>query len=125
MTGQSLESALGEVRGLLLDRAHLVRAVAAGRRHGESPSVVRAEVRPVTLKAGPRMQVVTSDGIRPYTRNVDWDGDAAAAVDALLSRAVRELARRDNHGDAPAESDQEGRRPGAPVCAGSGSPPSA
>ncbi|HET6212945.1 MAG TPA: SAM-dependent methyltransferase [Micromonosporaceae bacterium] len=80
-----LDAALAEVRGLLLDRTGLRRAVAAGRRRGANPSVVRAELRPVTLKSGPALQVVTSDGIRPYTRNVDWDGEAAAAVDALLA----------------------------------------
>ena len=85
MPSQSLEVALGEVRELLLDRAGLVRAVAAGRRHGQHPSVVRAEFRPVTLKAGPRLQVVTSDGARPYTRNAEWGTEAAAVVDALLS----------------------------------------
>ena len=84
MPSQSLETALGEVRELLLDRARLVRAVAAGRRHGQHPSVIRAEFRPVTLKAGSRMQVVTSDGVRPYTRNVEWGAEATAAVDALL-----------------------------------------
>jgi SAM-dependent methyltransferase len=84
MAQQPLDSALGEVRTLLLDGDHLVRAVAAGRRRGESPSVVRADLRPVVIKAGPRLQVVTSDGVRPYTRNIAWD-DASAAVDALLS----------------------------------------
>jgi len=85
MPSQSLETALGEVRELLLDPARLVRAVAAGRRHGQQPSVIRAEFRPVTLKAGPRMQVVTSDGVRPYTRNAEWGAEAAAVVDALLT----------------------------------------
>jgi SAM-dependent methyltransferase len=83
MAQQTLDSALGEVRALLLDGDRLVRAVAAGRRKGENPSVVRADLRPVVIKAGPRLQVVTSDGVRPYTRNLPWP-DASAAVDALL-----------------------------------------
>src|SRR5690606_8881485 len=61
-----------------------VRAVAAGRRRGHRPSVVRADLRPVMLKWGPALQVVTSDGQRPTTRNVTGD-DAEAAVDALLA----------------------------------------
>src|SRR5690606_39392523 len=61
-----------------------VRAVAAGRRRGHRPSVVRADLRPVMLKWGPALQVVTSDGQRPTTRNVPGD-DAEAAVDALLA----------------------------------------
>ncbi|MEV6366746.1 SAM-dependent methyltransferase [Micromonospora musae] len=81
---ESLDAALGEVRALLLDPA-LTRAVAAGRRRGLRPNVVRAELRPVTLKAGPRLQIATSDGARPYTRNVAPGREAAEAVDALLA----------------------------------------
>src|SRR4051794_24164742 len=79
-----LEAVLAEVRDLLLDPA-LTRAVAAGRRRGQTPSVTRAELRPVALKAGPRLQIVTDDGSRPYTRNVAPGAAAAAAVDALLA----------------------------------------
>jgi SAM-dependent methyltransferase len=80
---QSLEAVLAEVRDLLLDPA-LTRAVAAGRRRGFTPSVQRAELRPVELKTGRKLQIVTNDGARPYTRNVGGD-EAAAAVDALLA----------------------------------------
>ncbi|KWV29567.1 class I SAM-dependent methyltransferase [Micromonospora rifamycinica] len=82
---EPLDVALTEVRALLLDPA-LTRAVAAGRRRGQRPSVVRAELRPVALKAGTRLQISTSDGVRPYTQNVVPGGpDADAAVDALLA----------------------------------------
>jgi SAM-dependent methyltransferase len=81
---QPLDSALAEVRGLLLDPG-LTRAIAAGRRRGHTPSVTRAELRPVSLKAGPHLQIVTDDGSRPYTRNVAPGQEAAAAVDALLA----------------------------------------
>jgi SAM-dependent methyltransferase len=81
---QPLEAVLAEVRELLLDPA-LTRAVAAGRRRGQTPSVTRAELRPVALKGGPRLQIVTDDGSRPYTRNVSPGPEAAAAVDALLA----------------------------------------
>jgi SAM-dependent methyltransferase len=80
---QPLDAALAEVRDLLLDPA-LMRAVAAGRRRGFTPSVNRAELRPVALKGGPRLQIVTDDGARPHTRNVSPGAEAAAAVDALL-----------------------------------------
>ncbi len=82
---ETLDTALAEVRALLLDADRLTRAVAAGHRRGRSPSVVRAELRPVRLKAGPRLQVVTSDGARPYTRNLTFGAEAEAAVDALLA----------------------------------------
>jgi SAM-dependent methyltransferase len=81
---QPLDAVLAEVRDLLLGPA-LTRAVAAGRRRGHTPSVNRAEVRPVALKGGPHLQVVTDDGARPYTRNVPLGPEAAAAVDALLA----------------------------------------
>ncbi|WP_341717735.1 SAM-dependent methyltransferase [Micromonospora sp. FIMYZ51] len=81
---ESLDSALAEVRSMLLGSA-LTRAVAAGRRRGQRPSVVRAELRSVALKAGPRLQIATSDGARPYTRNLAPGPEAVAAVEALLA----------------------------------------
>lgn len=81
---QDLDVALAEVRALLLD-PELTRAVAAGRRRGEPPTVVRAELRPVALRSGSRLQIVTDDGARPYTRNVEPGPEAHAAVDALLA----------------------------------------
>ena len=81
---EDLTAALAEVRDLLLD-PELTRAVAAGRRRGSTPSVVRAEVRPVALKSGRRLQIVTNDGARPHTRNVAPGPDAETAVDALLA----------------------------------------
>ncbi|ASW57408.1 SAM-dependent methyltransferase [Plantactinospora sp. KBS50] len=80
---ESLDEALAEVRSLLLG-PDLSRAVAAGRQRGRTPSVVRAELRPVTIKAGPRLQIATFDGARPHTRNVAG-AEADAAVDALLA----------------------------------------
>ena len=82
---EALHEALAEVRTLLLDSDGLRRALAAGRRRGAAPSVVRVELRPVALKSGPRLQVVTSDGARPYTRNVSWGAEAEAVVDELLA----------------------------------------
>lgn len=81
---QPLADALTEVRDLLLAPG-LTRAVAAGRRRGFTPAVTRAEVRPVTLKGGPRLQIVTDDGARPFTRNVAPGAEASAAVDELLA----------------------------------------
>ncbi|MFG1677220.1 class I SAM-dependent methyltransferase [Micromonospora sp. NPDC049282] len=81
---EPLDAALREVRALLLGPG-LIRAVAAGRRRGRRPSVVRAELRPVTLKAGSRLQIATSDGARPHTRNVAPGTEAGTAVDELLA----------------------------------------
>ncbi|GGN46986.1 SAM-dependent methyltransferase [Actinoplanes campanulatus] len=81
---EPLETVLAEVRELLLAPG-LTRAVAAGRRRGHVPSVTRAQVRPVTLKHGRKLQIVTDDGARPFTRNVAPGPEAAAAVDELLA----------------------------------------
>jgi SAM-dependent methyltransferase len=82
---ESLQAGLAEVRDLLLRPDTLVRAVAAGRRRGAAPSPVRAELRPVDLKSGRLLQIVSSDGVRPYTRNCAFGTDAEAAVDKLLA----------------------------------------
>jgi SAM-dependent methyltransferase len=81
---EPLDAVLTELRGLLLDPS-LRRAVASGRRRGQTPSVVRAELRPVALKAGPHLQIVTDDGARPVTRNAAPGAEAAAAIEALLA----------------------------------------
>jgi SAM-dependent methyltransferase len=82
---EPLESALTEVRGLLLDPERLVRAVAAGRRRGAEPRWQRVELRPVSVRAGRQLQVIENDGTRPYTRNVAWGDAAAESVDGLLA----------------------------------------
>jgi SAM-dependent methyltransferase len=83
---ESLDAALAEVRTLLLDRGRLIRAIASGRRRGAAlPTVVRAQLRPVAVKAGERLQVVTDDGARPTTRNAEWGSAAESTVDELLA----------------------------------------
>jgi SAM-dependent methyltransferase len=84
---EDLDTALAALRPLLLDADELVRAIAAGRRRGTAPAHRRAEVRPVELAAGRRLQVVvTADrpGAAPLTRNLSGP-DAETAVDALLA----------------------------------------
>ena len=83
---EPLEPALARLRALVVDPERLVRAVAAGRRRGTRPCVVRAELRPVRLKAGLRLQVTTTDGRVPAsTANHAPGADAERAVDALLA----------------------------------------
>lgn len=72
-----------EVRAALLDTSTLVRAVAAGRRRGVPLQWRRAELRPVRLKGGVRLQVTAYDERQAHTSNHDA-GSAPAAVDALL-----------------------------------------
>ena len=82
---QSLADALAEVRALLLDPDSLVRAVAAGRRRGHELPWRRAEIRPVDLNAGRRLQVVRFDERQAHTANAAYGAEASTAVDELLS----------------------------------------
>ncbi|WP_432573617.1 class I SAM-dependent methyltransferase [Kineococcus sp. SYSU DK005] len=86
MPTTDLATALSDVRALLLDEQHLVRAVAAGRRRGlEPPEHERVEVRPVALRSGPHLQFTARTGPVVSTRNVPA-AQAAGAVDALLAQ---------------------------------------
>jgi len=83
---------LARVRAALLDAEHLVRAVASGRRRGaEVPEPERAELRPVQLRAGLVVQVVSRTGPRVGTENVLVSDATALArtVDALLALPYR------------------------------------
>jgi SAM-dependent methyltransferase len=86
---EPLEPALARLRPLLADPERLVRAIGAGRRRGAHPAFARAELRPVRLKAGLRLQVTTTDGRTPTssirTTNHTSGADAEHAVDALLA----------------------------------------
>ena len=66
---EDLDAALAGLRPLLLDGTALVRAVAAGRRRGASPPWRRVELRPIDLKAGRHLQVVTYDERAATTTN--------------------------------------------------------
>ncbi|MDH5277762.1 MAG: SAM-dependent methyltransferase [Actinomycetota bacterium] len=81
---EDLPTALAELRTLLLDRDQLVRAVAAGRRRGSTPTWRRVELRPVAVKSGPVLQVTVYDATQAHTDNHDWT-QAAATVDRLLA----------------------------------------
>ena len=81
---EPLQRALADVRKQLLDPAGLVRAVATGRRRGASPSWRRAELRPVDLRSGRRLQVVTYDERQAHTRNLAYDDELAAVLGPLV-----------------------------------------
>ena len=82
---ESWDVVRSEVRDQLLDTSTLVRAVAAGRRRGVPLEWRRAELRPVALKGGVRLQVTTYDERQARATNLD-DAAAPAAVDALLAQ---------------------------------------
>jgi SAM-dependent methyltransferase len=78
------EEAAAELREALLDE-DFVRAVASGRK----PGPVRVAIRPVEVKGGPALQVVTEDGVRPTTKTHLLGPDAEKAVDGLLADGYR------------------------------------
>ncbi|GIJ44605.1 hypothetical protein Val02_14910 [Virgisporangium aliadipatigenens] len=80
---EPLSDALDRLRTLLLDQEKLVRAVASGRRRNAVPAVARAELKPVALRGQRRIQLTTSDGVRPTVRNLD--GAYLSTVDELLA----------------------------------------
>lgn len=84
MAAEPLLRALMRVRALLLDDTTLVRAVASGRRKGETPTWKRVELRWVDLKAGRRLQVVKYDETQAHTSNHAADGDLREVLDELL-----------------------------------------
>ena len=79
-----LDDELAALRAQLLDPERLVRAVASGRRRGQSLPWRRVELRPVSIAAGDRLQVTRFDERQAHTANLQWD-EAAAVVDELLS----------------------------------------
>lgn len=85
-----LADALGLIREHLLDPEGMVRAVASGRRKGQSPPLVQAravrriELRYVDLKSGRHLQVTSFDETQAHTANFAVGGEAEDAVDGLL-----------------------------------------
>lgn len=84
---EPLPRALSRLRAVLLDDGALVRAVASGRRKGQSQPWRRAELRYVDLKAGRRLQIVTFDDTQSFTANHVLGEGARDAVDDLLDQA--------------------------------------
>ena len=82
---ESWDDVRGELRLRLLDTGTLVRAVAAGRRRGVPLEWRRAELRPVALKGGVRLQVTTYDERQARATNLEPDA-AGEAVDSLLAQ---------------------------------------
>ena len=83
--GRSLHEALASIRAGILDDATLVRAVGAGRRHGQAPAYRRVELRYVDIAAGRRLQVTAYDDQQAHTRNLALGPESEAAVDELLA----------------------------------------
>jgi SAM-dependent methyltransferase len=77
---------LSRMRGLILDDAVLVRAVASGRQRGRTTTWKRAEFRYVDLRAGRHLQITTYDETQAHTANFAAGAPARDAVDDLLDQ---------------------------------------
>lgn len=64
-----LEQALDSATAILSDIDHLVRIVLSGRRRNMETPAHRIDIRPVQLKAGRFLQVMSNDGVRTTTKN--------------------------------------------------------
>ncbi|WP_370240751.1 methyltransferase [Aeromicrobium sp.] len=84
---ESLDLGLARVRQDVLDDAHLLRAVASGRRRGGEVAWRRVELRWVDIKAGRHLQVVRYDATQAHTSNHALGEAAAAELDGLLGEA--------------------------------------
>jgi SAM-dependent methyltransferase len=115
----ALPEALAEVRELLL-APDLIRATAGGQRRDGTPSVQRATLRPVTLKAGDRVQLVTEDGQRPTTVNLAPGAELADRVDELLAEPFGSWTVESGHGTLRLQTTKKGavlHRSAAPQAA--------
>jgi SAM-dependent methyltransferase len=80
-----LATARLQVQERLLDADRLVRASAGGSIRGERPHWRKVELRPVALKTGLALQVVTYDERQAHTSNYAWGSEAERAVAGLLA----------------------------------------
>lgn len=80
---EPLGPALAQLRELIGDADRLVRAVASGRRRGETPECVKTELRPVKLKTETKLQLTRHDDGLPTVSNIDFD---SPQLDALLEQ---------------------------------------
>ena len=76
-------------RSALLDPSRLVRAVATGRGPSGRPRWRRVELRPVQIKAGPRLQIVSYADTAATTANYEWP-HAEPIIDDLLAEGFGE-----------------------------------
>ena len=54
---------------------HFVRAVVSGRRRNMQPEFERVDIKPVLIKDQIKFQIISSDGKKDITKNVDQDFD--------------------------------------------------
>ena len=80
-----LATARQQVQDRVLDVDRLVRASAGGAIRGERPRWRKVELRPVALKSGLSLQVVTYDERQAHTSNHAWGSEAEQAVTGLLA----------------------------------------
>jgi hypothetical protein len=60
---------------LRINDPHFVRAVLSGRRRNMQPEYERVDVKPVLIKDQLKFQIISSDGKKDITKNVDQNFD--------------------------------------------------
>ncbi len=86
-----LEQALEEAKSILTDFDHLVRAVLSGRRRNMETPALRIDIRPVQLKSGRFLQVMSNDGIRTTTKNYSpGDGEVISLLTSGFANILAE-----------------------------------
>jgi SAM-dependent methyltransferase len=79
-----LAAARNEVRRRVLDAERFVSAQAGGALRGQHPTWRRVELRPVDLRSGSHLQIVTFDERQSFTDNTPWS-QATPRLDHLLA----------------------------------------
>lgn len=86
-----LPIALAEVRSLILDGAHFVSAIAAGKQRSSELPMRRAEIRPVEIRGEKRIQIVRHAAELRTDNYLPLAAGDGGAEDLELARAVDEL----------------------------------
>jgi len=78
---QSIEQALSEAVERIL-KENFVRAILTGKRRSNAPKFPRVDIRPVEIKGKVMLQLISHDGRKDYTKNIDLD---SKEIEVLLN----------------------------------------
>jgi len=78
---QSTEQALSEAVERIL-KENFVRAILTGKRRSNAPKFPRVDIRPVEIKGKVMLQLISHDGRKDYTKNIDLD---SKEIEVLLN----------------------------------------
>jgi len=76
-TEQALSEAVERIR-----KENFVRAILTGKRRSNAPKFPRVDIRPVEIKGKVMLQLISHDGRKDYTKNIDLD---SKEIEVLLN----------------------------------------